>query len=47
MMGTVAAVTVDILLTVSMLFCIGMCRAASDADDRMEELFRRKDKKEE
>ena len=47
MMGTVAAVTVGILFTVSMLFCIGMCRVASDADDRMEELFRRKDEKEE
>ena len=47
MMGTIAAATVGILFTVSMLFCIGMCRAASDADDRMEELFRRKDKKEE
>ena len=45
-MGTIAAVTVGILFTVSMLFCIGMCRAASDADDRMEELFRRKDKEE-
>ena len=46
MMGTVAAVTVGILFTVSMLFCMGMCRAASDADDRMEEMFQRKDKKE-
>lgn len=42
-MCTVAAVTVGILITVSMLFCIGMCRAASDADDRIEEFFRRKD----
>ena len=47
MMGTVAAVTVGILFTVSMLCCIGMCKAASDADDRMEEMFQRKDKKEE
>ena len=46
-MGTIAAVTVGILFVVSMLFCIGKCRAASDADDRMEELFWRKDKKEE
>ena len=46
-MGTIAAVTVGILFVVSMLFCIGMCRAASDADDRMEEMFQRKDKKEE
>ena len=47
MIGTVAAVTVGILFTVSMLFCMGMCRAASDANDRMEEMFQRKDKKEE
>ena len=46
-MGTIAALTVTIIFAVSMLFCVGMCRAASDADDRMEELFRRKDKKEE
>lgn len=47
-MGTIAALTVTIIFAVSMLFCMGMCRAASDADDRMEELlFRRKDKKEE
>ena len=45
-MCTVAAVTVGILFTVSMFFYIGMCRAASDADDRMEELFRRKEDKE-
>ena len=45
-MGTIVAVTAGILFTVSMLFCVGMCRAASDADDRMEELFRRKDEKE-
>lgn len=45
-MCTVVAVTVGILFTVSILFCIGMCRAASDADDRMEELFRRKEDKE-
>ena len=39
-------VAVVALLGMVMLFCIGMCRAASDADDRMEELFRRKDKEE-
>ena len=39
-------VTVIVLLGLAMIFCIGMCRAASDADDRMEELFRRKDKEE-
>ena len=46
-MGTIAAVTVGVLFAVSMFFCICMCRTASDADDRMEELFRRKDEKEE
>ena len=46
MMGTIAVLIVTIIFVVSMLFCIGMCRAASDADDRMEELFRRKDEKE-
>lgn len=46
-MGTIAALTVTIIFAVSMLFCMGMCRAASDADDRMEEMFQRKDKKEE
>ena len=46
-MGTIAALTVTIIFAVSMLFCVGMCRAASDADDRMEEMFQRKDKKEE
>ena len=45
-MGTIAALTVTIIFAVSMLFCMGMCRAASDADDRMEEMFQRKDKKE-
>lgn len=46
-MGTIAALIVTIIFAVSMLFCMGMCRAASDADDRMEEMFQRKDKKEE
>ncbi|MDY2594627.1 MAG: hypothetical protein SOW34_06985 [Oliverpabstia sp.] len=46
-MGTIAALTVVILSIVSLLFCIGMCKAASDADDRMEEMFRRKEEKEE
>ena len=46
-MGTIAALIVTIIFAVSMLFCVGMCRAASDADDRMEEMFQRKDKKEE
>ena len=46
-MGTIAALTVTIIFAVSMLFCMGMCRAASDADDRMEEMVQRKDKKEE
>ena len=46
-MGTIAALTVTIIFAVSMLFCMSMCRAASDADDRMEEMFQRKDKKEE
>ena len=42
-----AAVTVGILFTMSMFFCIGMCRAAADADNRMEEMFRGKEEKEE
>ena len=46
-MGTIAVLIVTIIFVVSMLFCMGMCRAASDADDRMEEMFQRKDKKEE
>ena len=46
-MGVIVAVTVGVLFSVSMLCCIGMCRAASDADDKMEELFRRKEDKEE
>lgn len=46
-MGTIAALTVGILSTVFLLFCIGMCKAASDADDRMEAMFRRKEEKEE
>lgn len=45
-MGVIVAITVGVLFTVSMLCCIGMCKAASDADDRMEELFRRKGDKE-
>ena len=35
-----------IIVTVSMLLCISMCMVASDADERMEELFRRKYEKE-
>lgn len=46
-MCTIAAVIAGILFIVSMLFCMCMCRAASDADDRMEELFCRKEDKEE
>lgn len=46
-MHTAVVVTVVVLLGLAMIFCIGMCRAASDADDRMEEMFQRKDKKEE
>lgn len=45
-MCTIEAVTAGILFMVSMIFCMCMCRAASDADDRMEELFRRKEDKE-
>lgn len=40
-------VAVVALLGIVMLFCIGMCGAASDADDKMEEMFRRKEEKEE
>lgn len=46
-MHAAVVVTVIVLLGLAMIFCIGMCRAASDADDRMEEMFQRKDKKEE
>lgn len=46
-MHTAVVATVVVLLGLAMIFCIGMCRAASDADDRMEEMFQRKDKKEE
>lgn len=46
-MCTIAAVTAGILFIVSMLFCMCMCRAASDADDRMEAMVRRKEEKEE
>ena len=46
-MHTAVVVTVVVLLGLAMIFCIGMCRAASDADDRMEERFRRKGEKEE
>lgn len=45
-MCTIAAVTAGILFIVSILICMCMCRAASDADNRMEELFRRKEDKE-
>lgn len=45
-MHEAVVVTVVVLLGLAILFCIGMCRVASDADDRMEELFRRKDKEE-
>ena len=46
-MHAAVVVTVIVLLGLAMIFCIGMCRAASDADDRMEEMCQRKDKKEE
>lgn len=45
-MYAIVVVTVMVLLGLAMIFCIGMCRVASDADDRMEELFRRKEDKE-
>ena len=45
-MCTIAAVTAGILFIVSILFCMCMCRVSSDADDRMEELFCRKEDKE-
>lgn len=45
-MYAIVVVTVMVLLGLAMIFCIGMCRAASGADDRMEELFRRKEDKE-
>ena len=45
-MLAILIITILIIVIVSMLLCISMCMVASDADEFMEELFRRKYEKE-
>lgn len=45
-MLVILIMTILVIVTVSMLLCISMCMVSSDADDFMEELFRRKHEQE-